>query len=651
MVTTKLGVAGVSRDHPGQFTDKALADAAATSILIDEFDTWQPGYAGAIVRIFRAGTTELAAVYKDLQRTQKADNPQRLITREDNLGRTYGKFIDPIYTDTAYYLDIDAQQQTGVQRPGLTTLRQEDASEAVVTAKGGEAARQLREIVADTVHALNYGPMRPERPAVNTATIQAAIGAASNDGGGVVRMPPGTYAITSLTVPQGVLLAGQGQDATMLQSEDATRVVTVEGDDGGLMDMTLDGVQLTPGSTGVWSRAIQRLRLYNVRIGRFDVPFQHRGGDGHEYRNLHLNNTNRPAQFLGDSDPQSGDLGAAFERLDWLGGVVSNMTGTGVDFSVINRPCRHHAIRNVLFRDNVGSEAVFLNGPSHVRFEDCAWRGNFTNLTVRDSQTASIDARRLVDLHLIGGSIEGGENVFDGTCRDVRFERMRLEDVTWNLNVPENPILVRDSQETGGAIKGASTKLTRMRDIDEGYTLGSTTDGANVLAWETELGAGEVIHLNVFATALQTDADEHAVFHVEHAAQGGAATLNWDGQTSNFTVGETVKGQTSGASGIIQAQTDNGTSGSLTLIKVAGSFVDNETIQEIDNSGEARVNGTESYASASLLGSKVSHKAQKSTNATNWDVVFAVSNRKVQVAVSGDSGDDIDWVIRVEATR
>lgn len=64
-------------------------------------------------------------------------------------------------------------------------------------------------------------------------------------------------------------------------------------------------------------------------------------------------------------------------------------------------------------------------------------------------------------------------------------------------------------------------------------------------------------------------------------------TLNYDAQTVDFTVGQIILGGTSGAVGVVVADTDNGTTGTLTLGSITGTFQDNESI-----SGSALVNGT-----------------------------------------------------------
>lgn len=66
--------------------------------------------------------------------------------------------------------------------------------------------------------------------------------------------------------------------------------------------------------------------------------------------------------------------------------------------------------------------------------------------------------------------------------------------------------------------------------------------------------------------------------------------LNFDTQTTNFTVGATVTGGTSGSTAVISSMVDNGATGYLIVGTVTGTgFVDNETIT--GGGGSALVNG------------------------------------------------------------
>jgi hypothetical protein len=69
----------------------------------------------------------------------------------------------------------------------------------------------------------------------------------------------------------------------------------------------------------------------------------------------------------------------------------------------------------------------------------------------------------------------------------------------------------------------------------------------------------------------------------------GIYTLDFDAEVSEFVVGETVTGGTSGATGYIAHVDSTGTTGRLYLADATGTFQDNETITSA--SGEATVNG------------------------------------------------------------
>jgi hypothetical protein len=76
--------------------------------------------------------------------------------------------------------------------------------------------------------------------------------------------------------------------------------------------------------------------------------------------------------------------------------------------------------------------------------------------------------------------------------------------------------------------------------------------------------------------------------------------LNFDTQTANFTVGATVTGATSTAHGVIQSQVDVGTTGTLYLRTVVGTFSAGEIITGTSG-GSANVNGVISVSDAGLF--------------------------------------------------
>lgn len=78
-------------------------------------------------------------------------------------------------------------------------------------------------------------------------------------------------------------------------------------------------------------------------------------------------------------------------------------------------------------------------------------------------------------------------------------------------------------------------------------------------------------------------------------------TLDYDAQSANFTAGLVLTGATSGATAVIQQDSDAGATGTLTLWEIEGTFVDNEIITD-SSTGSATVNGTLGYTYSSISG-------------------------------------------------
>ncbi len=74
---------------------------------------------------------------------------------------------------------------------------------------------------------------------------------------------------------------------------------------------------------------------------------------------------------------------------------------------------------------------------------------------------------------------------------------------------------------------------------------------------------------------------------------GPLNTLPYDAQTGNFTIGLTLTGGTSSATGIITGDVDSGDNGTLTLSNIVGQFQNNETITD-SGSGSATSNRLDS---------------------------------------------------------
>ncbi len=74
------------------------------------------------------------------------------------------------------------------------------------------------------------------------------------------------------------------------------------------------------------------------------------------------------------------------------------------------------------------------------------------------------------------------------------------------------------------------------------------------------------------------------------ARDSTSGVLAFDAQSGNFTVGLTVTGATSHATGVIAVSSDSGSTGTIALTSLVGTFVDNEAITDT-STGAATVNG------------------------------------------------------------
>jgi hypothetical protein len=84
-----------------------------------------------------------------------------------------------------------------------------------LTARDGGEALSLKSRLDSDIRAVDFGEFGPS---INVApAIQAAINAASARGGGIVHLPLGTFVSSSITLPRGVTLQGQGSQGTTLQ--------------------------------------------------------------------------------------------------------------------------------------------------------------------------------------------------------------------------------------------------------------------------------------------------------------------------------------------------------------------------------------------------------------------------------------------------
>lgn len=645
---TKLGLAGTpfSKLNSGRYDGKTIATAFQSATLIWQFDLWREGYAGAIVEVFKEGTTTRASLYTDVNLTEPADNPQTLLSQTLN-DREYGKFQVSLYTPDAYYLVINGIESTGVFYPGIRTLTNEDATGAVVESDHGGVERSLGERAADAIHVRDFGNFLEVEGSTteNTTTLTAAIGVASAANGGRVILPAGSFRVSTFNLPADVILVGQGRNATILQSEEATNVVTVTGDNAGMENLTLDGINLNPGSVGVFGRARAEIHMLEVEIKRFETGLKMQGGNDHHYFNLFVLNCGTCAELRGDLDASNTDEGAAFRDLTWRGGSVKESTTYGLYLKYVDAALRELTIQDVVFEDNVGTSALYIEGAEAAIFEDCIFDDN----TIRHVLTADHASNDVENVEFVSCRFTGDEIKLGGNCRDFVFDRCIFESsLAFNLNSPESPILLRDPIEDGTTTSSDATeKLSRWVTVDSGIYKGSTASGTStVTVLKRQLNPGDVVHIEIMASAVQLNSAAFSAIKKIGAAYCPAATLDFDGQTANFTAGQKITGGTSGANGVLQSQADGGATGTLSLIRVNGTFQNNEALSSTTG-GAAVADGTITYQNAVMLVPlQFDHFAQ-SAGATTWNVDVTTSGRELRVRAIGVTTGQVDWNIMV----
>lgn len=613
---------------------------------VHDFETWRQGYGGALVTVYVGGTTTLADVFYDEALSQAAPNPQVLTS---DIGGN-GKFAQPLYTAQSYELNIDGSNVTGINRPPLSTLNGIDGSGALVVPTGGLASNTLADLLARVVHATDFGQLSDASASENTATLSAAIGVVAGNNGGTVVLPDGTFPFTQLTIPEGVILMGQGEGTTILQSQTGDKVVTISGDLSGLANLSIDGVNNQAGSIGVYSKANDRIVLQDVLIQRFETGIHLRGASSCNWRNLSVYACGVGAKLHGDSDASGAGDGAKIRFIDWQGGKVTDCTGTGIDLSYEDIGVGYITIRNVGFVNNTG-KAVRVNGARQCGLRSCWFNGNASNFEILDDDdTDKRDENTVIGLEINSCEFVEGTMTFADNCEDVVFRNCDLSGIDITLTIPKNPVLAVDcSEDKEVTISGDGTKWARQKTIDHGAASGLTTDATAVKAWSYELKPGEVVYVEAKVVANQINGANRAVYHRAVSAYRPGSDLDFDTQTKEFVTGEVLTGGTSGTTALIQAITDNGADGTLTLRSIDGDFEDNETIAG-ETDGEAFVNGSITHKDAALGGSVNDIRPVYETVA-GYDATFVVTGNSIELRVTGAASHTVEWLTDVSLKR
>lgn len=623
---------------------------------IAEFDIWRPGYGGAEVSIYVAGTSTLASVYTDEDLTVAAANPQTLSAKVAADGTSYGKFAVPLYTGSSYYLSIDGIENTGVEKAHLSTFDGEDVGAATVKPSGSSYDLTLSAFVGITVHVSNFGAFVEGAggvAATNNATMVLAIAALSS--GGRVIVPKGTYKVTSFNVPEGVIIQGQGRESTELQSVVGDVSFTLTGNRAGFRDITLDGSSLTAGSVAVKSVGKDEVLFDSVMIRRFETGLYMLGGKGHVWSDFSIENTATGAKLHGDLDAGDTAGGDLFEDLVWTGGLISVATTIGISLSYEDAVCHNIQLINVGFEDCTGT-ALDINGAQSVVLQGYWFKDNTKNVNIDDDSLAltgsSLNFNKVINVLFIGGRWSGGEFEVTGTAQNIIIRDSKIEDVDFTLTTTlENFIRLVDCfEDSSVTLAGETTKLIRETTGQNGATFGVTTDATVTTAWTYTMKPGQTAYFVAKVVARGRNTVENAIYHVGCGALRPGSTLAYDAQTANFTAGATITGATSGATARIQADADGGTTGTLTLIDIVGEFENNEIITDDNGTpGSATVNGTLTAQNVALdTVGNVSLRTDYETVA-GWAAIFVISGAgDIEFRVTGAVGDTVEWNVHVD---
>jgi hypothetical protein len=615
------------------------------------FETWVPNAAAGTLYVYQAGSTTLAPLWLDIGLTIPAANPQTLQSLiVNNIG--YGKLAQAVYTNVPVQWSLSGAV-SGVIAPPLSTLDGATADNALALAGGGLNARSLARHFGDIVWMEDFGDLSTSA-ATNTATLNQAIGVAAARNGGTIMLPPGNILISALTLPDGVLLRGRGRGVTTIMSQVNGNVITLGGDRAGLAELTLDGINLTPGSVGVFGANRNESRLLDVEIKRFETCLWMRGGRRADWHELYITNAVNGAQLWGDS---ALGTGSEFQDNLWEGGRVIQCTGFGIYLKVVDKLCQRNTFIDVGFESNTGP-ALQVQGARFTRLQSCWSLGNTTPLVVMDDSNAAFVAINTIQgFKWIGGGIGPASGSTSGgavTLRDslvgVELQNLTLQGVAFTLTVPANNVLVTDCiEDSAVTIGGVGTAYTRVTAASRGASTGQTTNNTATQAWSTgPLNPGEVVFLEAKVLARQLNGTNFNELWIATSAKRPGSTLAYYNKTVAFTVGQVVTGATSGAKGLITADA-GGTNGPLTLSTISGAFTTNEVISD-PLGGAALVQSPLAASNAVLLGAVTAVRAARQDDMSTA-ATFAVSGGAIVVNVTGDTAQTYNWTVHVEMVR
>lgn len=622
---------------------------------ISDFDTWRPGYGGAVVAIYVAGTTTLADIWHDEDMTVAAENPQVLASMLQPDGTRAGKFKEPVYIDDPHFLHIDGVENTGIIRPPFSSLAGESLNGSSITAIGSSFAIDTEKFATLSVNVAMFGDFVDGSggvAATNTATLNLAIASLPN--GGEVIIPPGSYKINSVEVPNGVVIRGSGRESTTLLTILGDVSFNLVGNRAGFRDITLDGNTLMSGSIAVKSVGNNEIVFENVMIRRFETGIHVLGGKGFVWKDFSIENVDYGAKLHGDSDAGDTGNGAALEDVLWMGGIITVAGIHGVSLSYEDQICHNVNFIGVGFELCVGS-ALRINGAQSIELIGCYFTGNTVNVDIQDDDApltpTTEQANDVINVSFIGGRMFQGIFKATGTVENVRMRGTKIDSVNFQMLTPiDNFVILENCYEDGGVvISGETARLLRNVTANNGASFGLTSTNVAAKAWSMRLEPGQVVYLEGKAIARGRNNVNRAIYHIGCGAFRAGGTLAYESQTANFTVGQTLTGMTSGATARIQADSDSGTTGTLTLVDIKGTFLDNEIIVDDGGTpGEAIVNGSLGVSNVALdTVGNINIRTLYETDA-DYACAFAANGEEIELRVTGDTGQTVEWIVHVE---
>jgi len=157
------------------------------------------------------------------------------------------------------------------------------------------------------------------------------------------------------------------------------------------------------------------------------------------------------------------------------------------------------------------------------------------------------------------------------------------------------------TSEGGLRMRKGYTESLSESGVNGMKVLGEWTSNLVVVGWGQKVGIGNLV--DGTTTEVKTDFVISGIFSGARygdyffvASPGDkigriSFTLDYDNQTTNFSVGELITGGTSGAKAIILQNSDAGATGTLTLGTIEGTFEDNEALTT-PGGGDGNVDGT-----------------------------------------------------------